>query len=1588
MGTEECESPKIETVHKTIASLKEHRTMSTRKIPKGLIGSKTAANIRVNGIDCNSLLDTGSQVTTVSQSFYNLHLSDQTMQPVSKILEVEGATGDLVPYAGCVQLNIQFPKEFIVSEPQVETLALVVPDIRSNSDMPVLIGTNTLDILYEQYCDTIPSVNPYCGYQQVLQILQFRHKQQNGQFGFVKLRGSEQDVIPAGQKVVLEGFVNVSGISNERWALLEQPTLSSLPGGVLTDRCLITLPARSPHKIPVVLSNETNHDIVLPTNCVIAKLSVPQKITDLQNTGSQENQKTEASQQQPASQTKHQECDTNESLKFDFGDSPLPEEWKARVTKNLNSYSDVFSHHDLDFGHATKVKHRIQLKDETPFKQRPRPIHPQDYDAVRRHLQTLLDAGVIRESESPFSSPIVVVKKKNGDIRLCVDYRKLNTQTIKDAYALPNLEESFSALSGSQWFSVMDLKSGYYQIEMEESDKAKTAFVCPLGFWEWNRMPQGITNAPSTFQRLMEKCMGDINLREVLVFLDDIIVFSKTLEEHETRLAKVLNRLRENGLKLSPEKCRFFQTSVRYLGHIVSRSGVETDPKKIEALKTWPKPQTLKELRSFLGFSGYYRRYVEGYSKIAKPLTSLTAGYPPTRKTIKVSKDGTKYHNPKEPFGERWTPACQKSFEEIIEKLTTSPVLGFANPEIPYIIHTDASTTGLGAALYQEQDGQSRVIAYASRGLSRSEARYPAHKLEFLALKWAVTEKFHDYLYGNTFTVITDNNPLRYILTTAKMDATSYRWLANLSTYSFDIKYRAGKQNQDADGLSRRPHGELTNDPFSQEESMRIHDFTSHHLAPVDVDVVKATCQYHIVEQEEEPFQSPCLIESLAIHPDAIPAVYEEEDESSDGLFTVPKYSDAELARLQQADPVICAIIKFLESGEPVPDSLKLELPEIPLMLREISRLELKNGLLYRKRLCDNTTVYQLVLPHVLRSSVLTSLHDEMGHLGIERTLDLARSRFYWPKMTSEVESKVKTCGRCVKRKKQPDKAAPLVNIKTSRPMELVCMDFLSLEPDSHNTKDVLVITDHFTKYAVAIPTRDQKATTVARCLWEQLFVHYGFPERLHSDQGRDFESLLIKELCALVGIKKIRTSPYHPRGNPVERYNRTLLSMLGTLQEKQKTKWREYVKPLTHAYNCTKNEVTGFSPYELMFGRQPRLPIDIAFGLPVKEGSATTHTQYVKNLKSYLKASYQLAIANAKKVADKNKQRFDMKVRESTLEIGDRVLVRNVRLRGKNKLADRWESTIYVVQKRAGDLPVYTVCPEGQEGPTRTLHRDLLLPCGFLSEIEEEPVKSKTPTKRRTRQTTQKDDNHQSSDEDEDDIQLFYPLEIETLFHPIEIESKIGESSKSFSVSPSDDVVATASETKHLPECENLPEMEQPNLPESTASEVLNSPVEGENSNLPLETETNTDEPVEKDTEQMNMESKQTETNVPETEGEEITGIRQEEMESGEKQMRRDENLLQEEELPSSVELADISQENDQSPVETNENTVSEQDPIQSVRRSERQRKPTGKFTYPQLGNPFISFVQTVFDGFNRALVETFESNVLKEEHEGTHVS
>ena len=380
----------------------------------------------------------------------------------------------------------------------------------------------------------------------------------------------------------------------------------------------------------------------------------------------------------------------------------------------------------MDLGRAANVKHHIILTDPIPFKERYRRIPPQLYEEVRNHLQEMLKLGAIRKSCSPWASAIVLVRKKNGKLRFCIDLRKLNSKTLKDSYALPRIEQTLESLADSMVFSTLDLTSGYWQVEMAEECKPYTAFTCrPLGFFECETMPFGATNAPATFQRVMEDCLGDLNMNWCIVYLDDVIVFSKTPEEHLERLEAVFQKLSAAGLKLKPSKCTFFLTEITYLGHLITSDGVATDPRKIEAVIKRPRPKTVHDVRSFLGFVGYYRRFIKGFSALSRPLYDLTKALESHSKKIA-----------KRTYVD-WGEKEEQVFMTLKDSCTSAPVLGYTDYSLLFILHTDSSTDGLGAVLYQQQ-GESkddmRVIAYASRSLTASEINYAPHKLEFLAL--------------------------------------------------------------------------------------------------------------------------------------------------------------------------------------------------------------------------------------------------------------------------------------------------------------------------------------------------------------------------------------------------------------------------------------------------------------------------------------------------------------------------------------------------------------------------------------------------------------------------------------------------------------------------------------------------------------------------------------------------------------------------------------------------------------------------------------------------------------------------------------
>ena len=323
---------------------------------------------------------------------------------------------------------------------------------------------------------------------------------------------------------------------------------------------------------------------------------------------------------------------------------------------------------------------------------------------------------------------------------------------------------------------------------MEEDSKALTAFtVGPLGFYECERMPFRLTNVPAIFQCLMQSCLGNLHLQYCIIYLDNIIIFSKTSEDHLARLQAIFEKLKKVELKLKPSKCEFFKQELTYLGHIVSKNGIQTDSKKVKAIRKWPVPTNVTEVQSFLGFTNYYHRFIKKYAQVANPLYKLISGENIARKQNSI----------------KWDLEYQEAFDKLKELCTTTPILAYANFGKPFKLHTDVSVLGLGAVLYQVQDGVERVISYASQSLTKSKAKYPVHKLEFLCLKWAITDQFHEYLYGNTFDVYMDNNPLTYVLTTTKLDVMRHRWITGLANYNFHIHYKSGKCNVEADALSR-----------------------------------------------------------------------------------------------------------------------------------------------------------------------------------------------------------------------------------------------------------------------------------------------------------------------------------------------------------------------------------------------------------------------------------------------------------------------------------------------------------------------------------------------------------------------------------------------------------------------------------------------------------------------------------------------------------------------------------------------------------------------------------------------------------------
>ncbi|KAG1926094.1 interleukin-1 receptor accessory protein-like 1-A [Pimephales promelas] len=910
-------------------------------------GDCLTVDVKIAGVPTKCLLDTGSEVTTISESHFKHHFGGKEIHLSSaNWVRLTAANGLDIPVLGCLQADIECMGKLLPGK-CVFVLTDSNPDVKEMKGLAGIVGMNVLSelknlVLSGKDLDKESKVSQRADANVRRVIAKVKQDEgllgPEGRIGFVKVSGKQVVIIPPLSEKIVEGHCSIPHQVKHQ-VLVECTGSVTLPKGLLVANVLAS-PEKG--KVPVRVLNLCQETIRLMPRSRIAVVSKPQKVVPKQMVEFEEDDDELRVKRHVQCSIKSESQPEQLSVPVQMNQDGLSEMQREELNALLTRYSDVFSKSDTDYGYTTTVTHSIPTGDAQPIKQRHRRVPPHVFQEFKRHVQDLVTQGVLNESRSPWASPAVIVIKKDEGVRFCCDYRRLNQVTFKDAYPLPRVEESLDALGNAQLFSTLDLTAGYFQVAVKESDREKTAVTTPFGLFEWTRMPFGLCNALATFQRLMSTALGDLAFDILLIYLDDIIVFSVDFKSHCEKLELVLSRLRQHGLKLKPSKCFLLRPEVRFLGHIISSKGVQVDMDKVQCLDAWPSPKNVREVRQLLGFMSYYRRFVPRFAQLAKPLHALVG----------------KGNKGKSAEAFVWSDECQSAFSKLKSCLMSPPILAYPDFQCPFILTTDGSLNGLGAILSQKQGGVERVIAYASRGLKGSERNdkyYSAFKLELLALKWAVTEKFKEYLIFAKFQVITDHNPLRY-LETANLGAVEQRWSAQLAEFNFEVCYKPGRQNINAAVLSRIP---WCMEPEEDDDGKDLIRLTSNEVR---------ACLWP--GKEEGVDKSVVRVAKQAAIRKGV-----------DG------YSWSSIKEQQRKDPCIAPVYNaVLENRKLVTRSFREMGTQQKKLARQLERLKLRHEVLFRVITDprDGEEIWQLVVPESLQEKVYKGVHEHGGHFGKE----------------------------------------------------------------------------------------------------------------------------------------------------------------------------------------------------------------------------------------------------------------------------------------------------------------------------------------------------------------------------------------------------------------------------------------------------------------------------------------------------------------------------------------------------------------------------------------------------------------------------
>ncbi|KAH7708676.1 KRAB-A domain-containing protein [Aphelenchoides avenae] len=1123
--------------------------------------------MKVNGHEEACLFDTGCNVTYISRDILPLVGSPQ-LQP-SRLPTARTANGGIVGFEASVELPIQLRNRavnhrFHVTAPQNCPSKIVIGTDAMKKlavNRRIVIDLEEAQILLDD--EAVDMVQPLAFINALVQEMEQQADEQP-----LIARVAAEVVIPPRGDYHLEAHVEGTINPEAYYITEERPHEYHAKVG----KICIKAPTDEKKTVPIRVLNMSTAPVKIHKGARIATLC---EVTPMEQQPKEDRRKRTRhhSEDEPIDPHyvpkeadledlfEHPQEDWEEQIrKLDLSKSLFNDEQQRQMRYILRKRHRAFVQKDGRIGcYLGNILHRIEVKPGTkPARRRAIRLPLNQQKEILRQLKDLLDKGLIQPSDSPYAAPVLLVRKRNGEYRFVCDYRGLNQSLADQCFVLPNIQTLIDTCAGQKIFTTVDFAQGYMQTRVAPEDVHKTAFITEFGLFEWLVTPFGMRHSGETFNKLMRKVAEQVSFR-LMAFVDDVILCSESIPRHLQQIDEFLCVIESNHLTLKLAKCIFGQDRVKHLGVLISGDGYEMDPEKVAAILEQQPPTTITDLRKFIGVINYFRRHIADCAALLGPLYELLSA-------------------------ERieWTPRHQEAFDEVKRRVTSAPVLGSFRTGEPCVLEVDASKAGFGGCILQKDlEGTLRPIAFVSRRTNKHEKNYHATELEACGIAWILT-KAAPYIIGAPQSLVrTDNAACVALLTKNDESLTSRmnKYRLAIQGYNVKIEHRSGKSNVVADYLSRY-HFDNAEAPSAK----RVKEDTTEAGAttPRSADATEP-----IATGATEPSATGATIPSATGTPEegTINAILTE-----DLRLTLPRI---------QAEQKRDAFTK------PIYDALAYKrFPQNPESLRKVQRLmgkyAVKQNTLYFIK--PSHIEPRIVLPARYQEAAVRELHEdplEGGHLGTFKTLEKLRARFYWPKMADYVNQIIAGCDICQKRKTPPHLVStePLAAWPAARwPTDRYHIDLMGPLPLSQRRfRYVLTATDALTKWITAIPLRNQTAEEVKNAFEKEVICHFGVPTYVISDCGSNLLSKQFAELAEVYSFKHITISPYHQQSNgQAERSHSTLANMIAAYANDNGSNWCSLLAPTTFAYNCSIHRVTGRSPFQMLYGREPCLPIDL----------------------------------------------------------------------------------------------------------------------------------------------------------------------------------------------------------------------------------------------------------------------------------------------------------------------------------------------------------------------------------------------------------